>query len=91
MPKPNALSVAEVHLRLGGRTVLDGLSLTAAFAAVTYAFSATTHTSIVAVLSSTFSLPTLVLARLFLRERLATTQKLAAGVIITGIALVSIH
>jgi ABC-2 type transport system ATP-binding protein len=35
VPKPNALSVAEVHLRLGGRTVLDGLSLTAAFAAVT--------------------------------------------------------
>ena len=35
MPKPNALSVAEVRLRLGGRTVLDGLSLTAALAAVT--------------------------------------------------------
>lgn len=35
MPEPIALSVAEVRLRLGGRSVLDGLSLTAAFAAVT--------------------------------------------------------
>jgi drug/metabolite transporter (DMT)-like permease len=68
-----------------------GLCDAAAFAAVTYAFSATTHTSIVAVLSSTFSLPTLVLARVFLRERLAPTQKIAAGVIIVGIALVSVY
>jgi ABC-2 type transport system ATP-binding protein len=35
MPEPIALSVDEVRLRLGGRPVLDGLSLTAAFAAVT--------------------------------------------------------
>ena len=35
MPKPSALSVADVRLSLGGRTVLDGLSLTAAFGAVT--------------------------------------------------------
>lgn len=35
MPKPTALSVTGLSLRLGGRKVLDGLSLAAAFAAVT--------------------------------------------------------
>jgi transporter family protein len=70
---------------------LIGLCDAAAFSAVSYGFSATTHTSIVAVLSSTFSLPTLFLARVFLKERLVTTQKIAAGVIIAGIALVSLY
>ena len=68
-----------------------GLCDVAAFSAVSYGFSATTHTSVVAVLSSTFSLPTLLLARLFLKERLGTSQKIAAGVILTGIALVSLY
>lgn len=35
MPEASALSVSEVSLRLGGRTVLDGLSLVAGLAAVT--------------------------------------------------------
>ena len=35
MPEPTALSVTEVNLRLGGRTVLDRLTLLAGFAAVT--------------------------------------------------------
>lgn len=68
-----------------------GASDVAAFAAVAYGFSATTHTSIVAVLSATFSLPTLLLARIFLKERLVRSQKLAAGVILVGIAAVSIY
>lgn len=67
-----------------------GLCDAAAFSAVSYGFSATTHTSVVAVLSSTFSLPTLFLARIFLKERLGTSQKIAAGVILAGIAIVSI-
>lgn len=70
---------------------LIGLCDAAAFASVSYGFSATTHTSIVAVLSSAFSVPTLLLARVFLRERMATQQKIAAGMIICGIALVSIR
>ena len=70
---------------------LVGLTDAAAFGAVTYGFSATTHTSIVAVISAAFSVPTLVLARVFLRERLATQQKIAAGIIVCGIALVSVH
>lgn len=70
---------------------LIGVCDAVAFAAVSYGFSATTHTSIVAVLSSTFSLPTLVLARVFLKERLARSQTVAAGVILAGIAMVSLY
>jgi drug/metabolite transporter (DMT)-like permease len=62
-----------------------------AFSAVAYGFSATTQTSIVAMLSSTYSLLTVVLARIFLQERLRGPQKLAAGIILTGIVLVSVN
>jgi uncharacterized membrane protein len=68
-----------------------GLCDVAAYSAVSYGFSASTHTSIVAVLASTFSLPTIVLARLFLKERLANVQKVAATIILGGIVLVSIY
>lgn len=67
-----------------------GLLDVAAFAAVSWGFSATTHTSVITVLSSAFSVPTLLLARIFLDERLIRPQKIAAGVILAGIALVSI-
>jgi drug/metabolite transporter (DMT)-like permease len=70
---------------------LIGVCDAAAFGAVSYGFSATTHTSIVAVLSAAFSLPTILLARAFLGERLVTSQKFAAAVILTGVAMVSIH
>jgi drug/metabolite transporter (DMT)-like permease len=78
---------ADVAIYVG----LIGFCDAAAFAAVSYGFSATNHTSIVAVLSSAFSVPTLILARVFLRERLATHQKIAASMIVCGIALASIH
>jgi drug/metabolite transporter (DMT)-like permease len=77
-------------LSLMGYVASIGLCDAAAFSAVSYGFSATTHTSVVAVLSSTVSLPTMILARIFLKERMGTAHKIAAGVIVAGIALVSI-
>jgi transporter family protein len=71
--------------------ILIGCADVAAFSAVSYGFSATPNTSVVAVLSSTFSLPTLILARIFLKEHLGTTQKLAAGIILGGIVLVTVY
>jgi drug/metabolite transporter (DMT)-like permease len=68
-----------------------GICDAVAFAAVSYGLSLTNHTSIVMVLSSAFSVPTLILARVFLRERMEAQQKIAAGMIVCGIALVSIH
>jgi drug/metabolite transporter (DMT)-like permease len=69
--------------------VLVGCCDVAAYSAVAYGFSASSHVSIVAMLSSAFSLPTLLLARVFLKERLTSVQKASACLILGGIALVS--
>jgi drug/metabolite transporter (DMT)-like permease len=60
-----------------------------AYSSLSYGFSHSTLGSVVALLSGAFSLPTLVLARLFLKERLTARQGLAAAVIIGGVALVA--
>ncbi|HEX3898343.1 MAG TPA: DMT family transporter [Mycobacteriales bacterium] len=60
-----------------------------AYSALSYGFSHSTLGSVVALLSGAFSLPTLVLARIFLKERLTARQGLAAAVIIGGVALVA--
>ena len=70
---------------------LIGLCDVGAYSAVAFGFSETPNTSVVAVLSSTFSLPTLILARLFLRERLAALQGVAACIILGGIVLLSVQ
>jgi drug/metabolite transporter (DMT)-like permease len=86
--RPLALTPAQRPLR--GYLMAIGVFDVAAFGAVSWGFSATTHTSVVAVLASAFSVPTLFLARMFLNERLMRAQQVAAGIILTGIALVSI-
>jgi drug/metabolite transporter (DMT)-like permease len=79
-----------------GAKMLPALSLigvcdVGAYSAVAYGFSASSQTGVIAVLSSTFSLVTLALAYVFLRERITTLQKLSAAAILGGIALVSVH
>ncbi len=61
-----------------------------AFGFVSYGFSATPHVSIIAMLSGAFSLPTIVLARVFLRERTAMTQTVGSVVVIVGIMLLAV-
>jgi drug/metabolite transporter (DMT)-like permease len=85
-----------VSLRVGRRDLwlsvgLIGLCDVGAFSSVAFGFSHTAHAGVIAVLSATFSLPTLVLARLFLRERLTSVQQLAACSILGGVALVSLR
>ena len=70
---------------------LVGVCDVGAYSAVAYGFSASPQTSVVAILSSTFSLVTLLLARLFLKERLTPLQKASAFTIVTGIVLVSVR
>jgi drug/metabolite transporter (DMT)-like permease len=67
-----------------------GLCDVGAFSAISYGFSHSSLGSIVALLSGAFSLPTLVLARIFLKERLVLAQGIAAGLIISGVALVAV-
>jgi drug/metabolite transporter (DMT)-like permease len=61
----------------------------AAYAAVSYGYATTPHTSVVALVSGAFSLPTILLARVFLRERTTRLQTLASLGIVAGIALLN--
>ncbi|MBD3362811.1 EamA family transporter [Candidatus Dojkabacteria bacterium] len=60
-----------------------------AFFSLTWAFEATTQTSVVSVLAATFSLPTLVLSRIFLKEKLALNQWIGIISVLTGMALIA--
>jgi drug/metabolite transporter (DMT)-like permease len=61
-----------------------------AYLAITFGYSSTTHASVVAILSGASSLPTILLARAFIKERISTLQMIAAIIIIIGIILVTI-
>lgn len=67
-----------------------GIADVAAFGLVSIGFSQTASPSVVAVLSSAFSLPTILLARLFLHERLARVQQVGVVIILTGVVLVGV-
>lgn len=71
--------------------VLIGLGEVVAYLALTLGFSVTTFTSIVILLAGAFSLPTLILAHFFLRERVTVVQRVGSIVIILGIMILSLH
>jgi len=58
-----------------------------AYLAISYGYSATSLTSIVAILSGAFSLPVIILARLFLNERPTGMQTLGSIAVILGVIL----
>lgn len=70
--------------------VLIGLCETVAYLAISLGYSATLLTSIVALLSGAFSLPTILLARTFLKEKITATQTIGSLIIIAGIMLLSV-
>lgn len=61
-----------------------------AYLAITLGYSSTTYTSVVAILSGASSLVTIILARLFLKEKIARMQTIGSFIIIVGIALLSL-
>lgn len=61
-----------------------------AFGFVSYGFSHSRYPSVIAVLSATFSLPTMILAYIFLKEKIRPFQLAAALLIIGGIVLVTL-
>lgn len=63
----------------------------AAFAFVSYGFSNSSHTSVIAVLSATFSVPTIILAALFLKEKIRPYQIAAIALILSGVVLVALN
>lgn len=87
--------VTEVSLSVSRPAVwlflaLIGLCETGAYLAISWGYAATTHLSIIALLSGAFSLPTIVLARIFLKERTTLLQGAASIVIIGGIVLLNV-
>jgi drug/metabolite transporter (DMT)-like permease len=62
----------------------------AAFAAVSYGYSHSSYIGVVTVLSATFSLPTMILAYIFLKERATSLQAIASALIIFGIIVISL-
>jgi drug/metabolite transporter (DMT)-like permease len=87
--------VQKVNLRIENRSVwkfliLIGLCETAAYLAISWGYSTTPLTSVVALLSGAFSLPTIILARLFLQEKITGLQTAGGIVIILGIMLLAV-
>lgn len=70
--------------------VLIGLCETIAYLAISWGYDLTSKTSVVALLSGAFSLPTIFLARAFLKERTTRLQFVGALVIIAGVVLLSV-
>jgi len=70
--------------------VLIGVFEVGAYLSISLGYSATTHTSVVALLSGAFSLPTIILARTFLKEKTTRIQTIGSIVIIGGIVLLSL-
>jgi drug/metabolite transporter (DMT)-like permease len=68
---------------------LIGLCEAGAYLAITFGYSVTRFTSVIAILSGGFSLPTIILARLFLREKITVSQTVGALIVIGGIMLVA--
>lgn len=70
--------------------VLIGLCETAAYGAISFGYSLTSRTSVIALISGAFSLPTLLLARIFLKERVDAVQGAGIGMIVCSIALLAL-
>lgn len=69
---------------------LIGICEMVAYIAITLGYGATRYVSVVAILSGAFSLPTIVLARVFLKERTTMTQTLGTIIILAGVVLLSV-
>jgi uncharacterized membrane protein len=70
--------------------VLIGITEIFAYLAISLGYSSTSKTSVVALISGAFSLPTIFLAHTFLKERISKNQWLGALIVIIGIILISI-
>ncbi len=61
-----------------------------AYLAITLGYANTSYTSVVAILSGASSLPTILLARIFLKEQMTKTQAVSCVVIIAGIVILAV-
>ncbi len=71
--------------------LLVGACEIVAYLAISWGYSVTSLTSVVALLSGAFSLPTILLAHLFLREKITLLQIIGIIIIILGIMILSAY
>ena len=69
---------------------LMGLGEALAYLSISWGYGSTSKTSIVALISGSFSVPTLILAYLFLKERITRLQLISVMVILVGIVILSL-
>lgn len=70
--------------------ILIGVGETIAYLGISYGYSQTSLTSVVALISGAFSLPTIILARVFLHEKTTRIQTVGSLIIIAGVILLAI-
>jgi len=70
--------------------IFIGLFEVGAYLAISLGYSLTPHTSIIALLSGAFSLPVIILARIFLKEKISRIQTIGSMVIVVGIIFLSL-
>lgn len=61
-----------------------------AYGSISLGYAMTTHTSVVALISGAFSLPTMILARVFLRERIGPLQTAGGLLLIAAVAVLPV-
>jgi len=89
--KLQKVSLSITQIGLWKFLILIGLCEAIAYLAISLGFSATSFTSVVALLSGAFSLPTIILARVFLKEKVTSIQTVGSIVIIVGIIILSLR
>lgn len=67
---------------------LIGFCESIAYAAISFGYSTTSYTSVIAMISGAFALPTIVLAVWFLKEKMSVMQVVGSVVVVLGIILI---
>ncbi len=87
----NKIKLLEVKLGVWKFLWLIAMGEVIAYLGITLGYANTSYTSVVAILSGASSLPTIILARIFLKEKMTTVQTIASLIIIAGIVLLSVN
>lgn len=70
--------------------IMVGFFEVLAYLSISWGYSTTSRTSIIALLSGAFSLPVIILARIFLKEKITRTQTIGSIIVILGVIFLAI-
>ena len=89
--KSRRIKLASVPSPIWKFLVLIGVGETLAYLGISLGYSNTSLTSVVALLSGAFSLPTIILARTFLKEKVSGLQTAGSLVVVGGIMVLAVQ